>query len=120
MLAAAFLFTLATQQPFAQMDMTRYFRDWFPVYVARTDDATPAFWSMLDTSTGHHSCRRRDAGYRPVEVAAAEQSRPDPGAKPIEQLKAHSVVCPVTTATTFLFTVEPVLRMTFTIRVGLR
>lgn len=26
--------------------MTRYFRDWFPVYVARTVDATPAFWSM--------------------------------------------------------------------------
>ncbi len=45
-LAAAFLFTLATQQPFTQMDMTRYFRDWFPVYVARTVDATPAFWSM--------------------------------------------------------------------------
>jgi hypothetical protein len=45
-LAAAFLFTLATQQPFTQMDMTHYFRDWFPVYVARTDDATPAFWSM--------------------------------------------------------------------------
>jgi hypothetical protein len=45
-LAAACLFTLATQQPFTQMDMTHYFRDWFPVYVARTDDATPAFWSM--------------------------------------------------------------------------
>ena len=33
----------------------------------------------------------------------------------------HSVdVCPVTTATTFLFTVEPVRRTTFTIRAGLR
>ena len=48
-LSAALLFTLATQQPFTQMDMTRYFRDWFPVYVARTDDATPAFWSMWRT-----------------------------------------------------------------------
>ncbi|HEU4693639.1 MAG TPA: hypothetical protein VFS23_34985 [Vicinamibacterales bacterium] len=44
-LSAALLVTLVTQQPFSQMDMTRYFRDWFPVYVARTDDATPAFWS---------------------------------------------------------------------------
>ena len=45
-LSAALLFTLATQQPFTPMDMTRYFQDWFPVYVSRTDDATPAFWSM--------------------------------------------------------------------------
>jgi hypothetical protein len=44
-LSAALLFTLVTQQPFTQMNMTSYFRDWFPVYVARTDDATPAFWS---------------------------------------------------------------------------
>lgn len=44
-LSAALLFTVATQQPFTQMDLTRYFRDWFPVYVSRTDDATPAFWS---------------------------------------------------------------------------
>ncbi len=44
-LSAALLFTLATQQPFSQMDMTRYFRDWFPAYVARTDDVTPTFWS---------------------------------------------------------------------------
>jgi hypothetical protein len=45
LLAAAFILTLVTQQPFAQMDMTRYFRDWFPAYVYRTDDATAAFWS---------------------------------------------------------------------------
>jgi hypothetical protein len=45
-LSAALLCTVATQQPFTQIDMTGYFRDWFPVYVARTDDATPAFWSM--------------------------------------------------------------------------
>jgi hypothetical protein len=44
-LAAALLFTLASQRPFTRMDMTRYFRDWFPVYVSRTDDATQAFWS---------------------------------------------------------------------------
>jgi hypothetical protein len=45
LLAAAFILTLVTQQPFAQMDMTHYFRDWFPAYVYRTDDATAAFWS---------------------------------------------------------------------------
>jgi hypothetical protein len=45
-LSAALVFTLVTQQPFTQMDMTRYFRDWFPVYVSRTDDATSAFWEM--------------------------------------------------------------------------
>jgi hypothetical protein len=45
LLTAAFILTLVTQQPFAQMDMTRYFRDWFPAYVYRTDDATAAFWS---------------------------------------------------------------------------
>ena len=36
---------LVTQEPFVQMDMTQYFRDWFPGYVYRTDDATPEFWS---------------------------------------------------------------------------
>lgn len=45
LLTAAFILTLATQQPFVQMDMTHYFRDWFPAYVYRTDDATAAFWS---------------------------------------------------------------------------
>ena len=44
-LTAALLLTLVTQQPFTQMDMTHYFRDWFPGYVYRTDDATPLFWS---------------------------------------------------------------------------
>jgi hypothetical protein len=45
LLTAAFILTLVTQQPFAQMDMTHYFRDWFPAYVYQTDDATAAFWS---------------------------------------------------------------------------
>jgi hypothetical protein len=45
LLTAAFLLTLITQQPFVQMDMTHYFRDWFPGYVYRTDDATAVFWS---------------------------------------------------------------------------
>jgi hypothetical protein len=45
-LSTALLFTLATQQPFTQMDVARYFRDWFPVYVTRTADATPEFWSL--------------------------------------------------------------------------
>jgi hypothetical protein len=44
-LTAALLLTIVTQQPFAQMDMTHYFRDWFPGYVYKTDDATPEFWS---------------------------------------------------------------------------
>jgi len=44
-LTAAFLLTLVTQQPFVQMDMTHYFRDWFPGYVYRTSDATAIFWS---------------------------------------------------------------------------
>jgi hypothetical protein len=44
-LTAALLLTLVTQQPFTQMDMTLYFRDWFPGYVYRTDEATPVFWS---------------------------------------------------------------------------
>jgi hypothetical protein len=44
-LTAALVLTLVTQQPFTQMDMTHYFRDWFPGYVYRTDDATPVFWS---------------------------------------------------------------------------
>jgi len=45
LLTAALLLTLVTQQPFTRMDMTHYFRDWFPAYVYRTDDATPVFWS---------------------------------------------------------------------------
>ena len=45
LLTAALLVTLVTQEPFVQMDMTQYLRDWFPGYVYRTDDATPAFWS---------------------------------------------------------------------------
>jgi len=44
-LTAALLLTLVTQQPFTEMDMTHYFRDWFPGYVYRTDDATPVFWT---------------------------------------------------------------------------
>jgi hypothetical protein len=44
-LTAALLLTVVTQQPFTQMDMTHYFRDWFPGYVYRTDDATAVFWS---------------------------------------------------------------------------
>jgi hypothetical protein len=56
-LSAGLVFTIATQQSFMPMDMTHYFRDWFPVYVARTDDATPEFWStwrlrMLWTAGG--------------------------------------------------------------------
>jgi hypothetical protein len=45
LLTAALLLTLFTQEPFVQMDMTQYFRDWFPAYVYPTDDATPEFWS---------------------------------------------------------------------------
>ena len=45
LLTTAFILTLATQQPFAEMDMADYFREWFPGYVYRTDDATPAFWT---------------------------------------------------------------------------
>jgi hypothetical protein len=45
LLTAAFLLTLATQQPFVELDMTHYFRDWFPGYIYRTEDATAAFWS---------------------------------------------------------------------------
>ena len=45
LLTAALLLTLVTQQPFTRMDMTHYFRDWFPAYVFRTNDATPEFWS---------------------------------------------------------------------------
>ena len=44
-LTAALVLTLVTQQPFTAMDMTHYFRDWFPGYVYRTDDATAVFWS---------------------------------------------------------------------------
>jgi hypothetical protein len=35
-LTAALVLTLVTQQPFTEMDMTHYFRDWFPGYVYRT------------------------------------------------------------------------------------
>ncbi len=45
LLTAALLLTIVTQEPFAQMDMTDYFRDWFPGYVYQTDDASPTFWS---------------------------------------------------------------------------
>ncbi len=44
LLAAVFLFTLLTQQPFARMDMNTYFSRWFPAYVSRTADATETFW----------------------------------------------------------------------------
>jgi hypothetical protein len=45
LLLGALVFTLVTQKPFVQMDMTQYFRDWFPGYVYRTNDATAEFWS---------------------------------------------------------------------------
>jgi hypothetical protein len=45
LLSAAFVLTLATQQPFLRLDMTHYFRDWFPAYVYKTGDATPEFWT---------------------------------------------------------------------------
>ena len=45
LLTAALLLTILTQQPFTQMDMTHYFRDWFPAYVYQTSDATQEFWS---------------------------------------------------------------------------
>ena len=45
LLSGALLLTLVTQQPFLQMDMTQYFRDWFPAYVSRSNDATAVFWS---------------------------------------------------------------------------
>jgi len=45
LLSGALLLTLVTQQPFAHMGMTEYFRDWFPAYVSRSNDATAAFWS---------------------------------------------------------------------------
>src|SRR4030095_12893570 len=51
-LTAALLLTLVTQEPFAQMDMTHYFRDWFPGYVYRTDDATPEFWAAWQLRIG--------------------------------------------------------------------
>ena len=44
-LTAALLMTLVTQEPFMRLDMTHYFRDWFPGYVYRTEDATAVFWS---------------------------------------------------------------------------
>jgi hypothetical protein len=28
------------------MDMTQYFRDWFPVYLLLSNDATPEFWAI--------------------------------------------------------------------------
>jgi hypothetical protein len=45
LLSGAFVLTLVTQQPFRQMDMTQYFRDWFPLVVYFANDATPEFWS---------------------------------------------------------------------------
>jgi hypothetical protein len=45
-LAAALLFTLATQQPFVPMDMVQYFRDWFPVYLHRAGDVNDQFWAI--------------------------------------------------------------------------
>jgi hypothetical protein len=45
LLAAAFLVTVVTQQPFVRMDMVQYFRDWFPVYLYQAGDANDAFWS---------------------------------------------------------------------------
>jgi hypothetical protein len=44
LLIGACLLTVVTQQPFVKMDMMQYFRDWFPAYIHRTDDATEAFW----------------------------------------------------------------------------
>ena len=46
LLAAAFLFTAVTQQPFVRMDMTQYFRDWFPVYLHRVGDTSNEFWPV--------------------------------------------------------------------------
>jgi hypothetical protein len=45
LLSGALLLTLVTQQPFRQMDMTQYFRDWFPFYLILSGDATPEFWA---------------------------------------------------------------------------
>lgn len=45
LLSGAFLLTIVTQQPFRQMDMTHYFRDWFPFYLYLSGDATPEFWA---------------------------------------------------------------------------
>ena len=45
-LAAALLFTLATQQQFVTMDMVQYFRDWFPVYLHRAGDVNDEFWPI--------------------------------------------------------------------------
>jgi hypothetical protein len=64
-LSAALLFTLATQQPFTPMDMNRYFRDWFPVYLSRTNDATPAFWSMWKHYPVEDSAAKRDHSSQP-------------------------------------------------------
>jgi hypothetical protein len=44
LLTGALLLTIITQQPFLKMDMMQYFRDWFPAYIHRTDDASEAFW----------------------------------------------------------------------------
>jgi hypothetical protein len=45
-LSGALLMTVITQQPFTRMDMTQYFRDWFPVYLLLSNDATPEFWAI--------------------------------------------------------------------------
>jgi len=55
-----------------QMDMTQYFRDWFPGYVYRTDDATPSSGrrgtqDCLDNGSGNR-------GHRTVEAAASWRS----------------------------------------------
>jgi hypothetical protein len=52
LLTAALLLTLITQEPFMRMDMTHYFRDWFPAYVYATDDATAAFWTSWHLRLG--------------------------------------------------------------------
>ena len=45
LLTGALLLTLVTQQPFTRMDMTQYFRDWFPAYPYLSNDVTAEFWA---------------------------------------------------------------------------
>jgi hypothetical protein len=45
LLSGALLLTLVTQQPFRPMDMTQYFRDWFPYYLYLSGDVTPELWA---------------------------------------------------------------------------
>ena len=49
LLASALVVTFVTQRPFATMDMTAYFNDWFPAYVYGTDDASEPFFSAWTT-----------------------------------------------------------------------